>query len=121
MTPALLQSTHPPGLPALTWLNRLNTSTRNCAFNLSGITLNAFRNDASVCFQRGPANEFRTSLPKVPICGRRQGPLLSPLSNKGDATAYQFALPRLETPVFPIDPGGNYPRRYLNRIRCSWY
>src|ERR1700723_2789262 len=99
MTPALLQSTPPPGCPAVTCLKRLNPSPRNWSFNLSGITLNPFRNDASVCFQRGPANEFRTSLPKVPTCGRRQGPLLSPLSSKGDATAYQFALVRLEPPV----------------------
>src|SRR5579859_6544267 len=109
MTPALLQSTHPPGLPAFTWLKRLNASTRNCAFNLSGRTVNAFKNDASVCVQRGPVSEFRTSLPKVPICGRRHGPLVSPLLSKGDEIWYQFARDRLETPVPPIRSGWQLP------------
>jgi hypothetical protein len=109
MTPALLQSTQPPGLPAFTWLNRLKASTRNCAFSLSGITLNALMADASVCFQRGPGREFRTSLPKVPICGLRQGPLVSPLLSKGDAIWYQFARERLDTPAPPRRSGWQLP------------
>src|SRR5260370_4082081 len=76
--PAVPQSTQPSGFARLTWLKKLKASARNCPFSLS-VSAKFLKNDASVVNQRGPSSVLRPAFPIVPIAGRLQGPLVSPL------------------------------------------
>ncbi len=103
--PAVGESTVAVGCPRFTWLNVLNDSARNCALILS-VNRKVLLNDMSALKSFGPKNESRATLPKVPGCGRLQGPRVQPFAFNSAVAAVVARHP------FPLVPGvatANHP------------
>src|SRR6185369_12739472 len=76
------QSTHELGLARFVWFVKLKHSARNCKLWRSRIR-NVLKNDISSCVKDGPTITSRPAVPKLPTCGRCQGPSTWPFAVNG--------------------------------------